>query len=439
MPPMPECILHIGHTKTGSTSIQNALGAHRESLARHGVCYPRSPGWGNHALLPAAMASDELREKGVHPGFWAGLPPAQRIANFLEEFPAEMKALPPETRLVAMSSEQCIHMQPDVDAIARLRDFLAPHFSRVRIVIYLRRQDDHFASAYTQLLRDGVINVPRLPDGGPRQLPHYDYAGLLRRWAQVFGEEAIIPRLFERQLLVNGDSIDDFLALCGAAGSVPADDPNRSSNPSADARGQAMMVAAGEAMPRALPGHRAALSDPVWRHFTELLTDAMPGRGWRPARAHAREFLDRFAEGNEWIRQRWFPDRASLFTDDFEKLPEVSTFPVGEELVKGAAELLARFAGMSLDAKLEHHMEMAKLELKYGKIQPAVRQLTMAIQTHDRSPAPRLMLAELLAKRGQLAPARQHLAVAAAMLTAEDAEVARITALLAESPTSAIR
>lgn len=430
MPPDRECFVHIGHTKTGSTSIQNAMGAHREALARNGVCYPLSPGWGNHALLPAAMASPELREKGVHPAFWNGLPPEERIARFREEFPAEMAALPPEMRLVVLSSEQCIHMQPDVASVTRLRDFLTPHFRRVRVVVYLRRQDDHFASAYTQLLRDGVIKPPRLPEGGPRQLPHYDYAGLLWRWAKVFGQDAVIPRLFERKLLVNGDAIDDFLALCGAEGSVPPEDPNRSSNPSADARGQALMVAVGEAMGRALPGHRAALSDPVWRHFTDLVTEAMPGRGWRPARGEAREFLDRFREGNEWIRQRWFPERTTLFTEDLDKLPETSAFPVGPALLEGAAELLAHFSGMSLGAARDHHVAMARLEMKLDRIPKALRHLNMAVQADENAPEPRLLLAELLARRGQHVPARLHLAAAAQTLPSEDERLARVRGLL---------
>lgn len=425
-----ECFVHIGHTKTGSTSIQNAFGAHREALAARGVCYPRTPGWGNHALLPAAMAPPEQRERGVHPGFWGGLPPALRIERFLEEFPAEMAALPPETRLVVLSSEQCIHMLPDVAAVTRLRDFLAPHFARVRIVVYLRRQDEHVASAYTQLLRDGVIDTPRLPEGGPRQLPHYDYAGLLWRWARVFGQDGVVPRLFERGSLVNGDAIDDFLALCGAQGAVPADDPNRASNPSADTEGQGLMVAVGRAMARVLPGRRASLGDPVWRHFTELVTEAMPGRGWRPGRAEAQEFLARFRDGNEWIRQRWFPDRPSLFTQDFERLPEKSGLPEGPALLDAAMGLLAKLAERSLREEVSQLLALARIEQQQGRIPAALRLLNMAVQADEHAPAPRLLLAELLGARGKRELARQHLAAAAAKLPAEDAELARVTAAL---------
>lgn len=275
-----------------------------------------------------------------------------------------------------------------------------------------------------------MIDTPRLPEGGPRQLPHYDYAGLLWRWARVFGQDGVVPRLFERGSLVNGDAIDDFLALCGAQGAVPAGDPNRASNPSADTEGQGLMVAVGLAMARVLPGRRASLGDPVWRHFTELVTEAMPGRGWRPGRAEAQEFLARFRDGNEWIRQRWFPDRPSLFTQDFERLPEKSGFPEGPALLDAAMGLLAKLAERSLREEVSRLLALARIEQQQGRIPAALRLLNMAVQADEHAPAPRLLLAELLGARGKRELARQHLAAAAAKLPAEDAELARVTAAL---------
>ena len=113
MTPKPECMLHIGHSKTGSTSIQNAFAAHRGALAALGVCYPTTPGWANHALVPASAAMPALRERGIHPAFWGGLPPGECIERFRTEFPAEMAALPPSIRTVILSSEQCTFILPD--------------------------------------------------------------------------------------------------------------------------------------------------------------------------------------------------------------------------------------------------------------------------------------------------------------------------------------
>lgn len=428
--PRPDCLLHIGHSKTGSSSIQNVMANGRRQLAAAGVYYPARPGWSNHALVPASVAPPPLRESGVHPAFWGGIAPEARVAAFRAEFDAEMAALPPGTRLVVLSSEQCIHMLPDVASVQRLRDLLAPYFATVRIVIYLRRQDTHVASAYTQHLRDGVIATPRLPDGGPKELPIYDYAGLLWRWAKVFGTDAIVPRLFDRSELVGGDAVDDFLSLCGLAeGSIAPEGKWRDSNPSVDADGQALMVAVGGLFEQAV-GRPAELANPVWRHFTDLVTDALPGRGWTPPADAARLFVARFAEGNEWIRQQWFPQRPTLFGDAFE--PGSPPLGAGPEMLERALALLAQFARISLETSVAHLLDVAALQAKNGSDDAAIRELNRAIGLDETSPHVRLRLADHLLRKGNPRLAMVHLTVAAAALPDDDSELLRLTALLEE-------
>ena len=43
-----------------------------------------------------------------------------------------------------------------------LRRFLAPYFDTMRVLVYLRRQDMHAASVYSQKLRGRVITPPAL-------------------------------------------------------------------------------------------------------------------------------------------------------------------------------------------------------------------------------------------------------------------------------------
>ncbi len=46
-----DLILHIGTSKTGSTSIQKVLARQRRALRTQGIVYPRSPGSERHELL----------------------------------------------------------------------------------------------------------------------------------------------------------------------------------------------------------------------------------------------------------------------------------------------------------------------------------------------------------------------------------------------------
>ncbi len=70
--PVPELVLHIGQSKTGTSSIQRVLGARRAALAAIGVCYPASPGWANHGLLPASLVPVGMLGH-FHPNLWEGM------------------------------------------------------------------------------------------------------------------------------------------------------------------------------------------------------------------------------------------------------------------------------------------------------------------------------------------------------------------------------
>lgn len=424
----PECLLHIGHSKTGSSSIQRAMASHRTVLMERGVYYPQTPGWANHALIPASVAPPSLRENGIHPAFWGGLSAVERIKHFRATFPEEIATSAASARLVVLSSEQCVFVLPDDASVRRLRALLQENFRRVRIVIYLRRQDEHFASAYTQRLRDGIIEHPVLPVGDDTVRAEYDYCALLQRWANVFGEDSVIVRLFDTNEFVGGDVIDDLLHLCNADGIVAPNDAVRQSNPSISVLGQALMALVGRDLAEQHNDRVARLSDPVWRRFTELMTELSPGRGWRPSASTARAFVDRFADGNEWIRSRWFPDRATLFSTDFDDAHD--NFPNDAQLIAPAAQLLIAFAGRHLTDEITQLVTMAEVRAKHNDVDTSVALLRKAISIDETAPQPRLMLAAHLVVRGKRDVAVAHLNVAARRLPADDPELRRVQALV---------
>ena len=59
----------------------------------------------------------------------------------------------------------------------------------------------------------------------------------------------------------------------------------------------------------------------VWFEISAAVSTGMPGQGWLPTRDEAASFMKRFEAGNEAIRQRYFPDRPSLFTDEASRFP----------------------------------------------------------------------------------------------------------------------
>jgi hypothetical protein len=421
-----DLILHIGVSKTGSSSIQRVLAGQREALAAQGVFYPRSPGWENHALLPASVVDDPNALWNVHPGTWEGMKPETRLALFREQFEAEMNKLPPGMRCI-ISAEQCVVLLGNDKNVSRLADLLSRWFSRIRIVVYLRRQDKHAASAYTQSLRVGVLEPPSLPAGGPAAQPLYDYGAVLDRWARAFGDEAIIGRIFEREDLAGGDAVADFMQVAGLKLPPQQENPDNNSNPSVTTAAQELLRVIGRDF-EARAGNTVWRDAPAWRRVTASVTEALPGRGWQPTRGEAMEFMSRFAQTNERARARFFPERATLFPEDYEKLPQTNAPVSDSEVTAAAVAALVHEAAMGAKRQAEAAMGQYRLLKRLGEKGPMRTNLIRAVRFDPDLLVARLCLAELFLEEGDVRQAAEH-AQAALRIDPENPKAARLDRL----------
>lgn len=427
-----ELILHIGLPKTGSSSIQRVLAGHREALAAQGVYYPRSPGWENHQLLPASMVADPNALWDVHPGVWEGLKPEARLAMFREQFKEEMSALPGSAKRCIISSEQCASLLMVPADVARLAELLRQWFDPIRVVAYLRRQDKHAASAYTQNLRTGNLAAPALPGGGPAELPQYDYGGLLDRWAGAFGANAILGRIFERDAMIGGDAVEDFLALIGLKLPALEDNPDKLSNPSINLAGQELLRRAGriyEAQGDARPWR----DSPAWRRLTASITEVMAGRGWRPTRGEATEFMERFRDTNERARVKYFPDCPTLFPENFDDLPDGPEYLTHEEVATAALAALMHEAAVNAQRQAEAAMAQFRLNRRLGERAPMRNCLIRAVRFDPDLLEARFCLAEFFLEDGDQRQAREH-AEAAMRIAPEHPKAIRLERLTRPKP-----
>lgn len=321
-PPTRHAILHIGTEKTGTTTIQAMLAARRDALAALGVAYPGGPHETTHVGLPSYAAPENM------PGL---LPPGFTPEAYSSGLIAELEALPADIHTVIFSSEFCHSRMITEGQVRRLHDLLAPHFGRFTVLVYLRRQDDMAVSALSSAIMAGhsmmdlAALVPRADAPAEDFLQeillwYLDYEALLARWATVFGATAMQPRLHAPDTLPGGDVAADFLRACG----LPTD--------LAPARGEGRLnsTLAGpvQAFLARLNAHMAAADLPpaeaAWlrARCAELAAPRWSGAPQRPPRAAAQDFYARFRAGNERVRACWFPDRATLFAEDFHAYPE---------------------------------------------------------------------------------------------------------------------
>ncbi len=196
----PKLILHIGHGKTGTTSLQNFLVKNSSKLIKLGYLYPvtRSPRH-NHVLLPAGFIHTKhlvAHEHQVYEGDvnWF----KQDYYYFWTALINDIKQYTPHT--VILSAEQ---MFRDFSAISKieLRDFLSDHFSEVTVVAYIRSPLKDYLSRISQQIRTGLNKITPRTRSIRNVIEYYE--------SQFPGQVYLYA--FEGSQLVKGDLIYDFV------------------------------------------------------------------------------------------------------------------------------------------------------------------------------------------------------------------------------------
>ena len=194
---MTTAYIHIGTHKTGSTSIQYFLFKNRQKLSEQGFLYPLSgiPKknlFGQHHLAAAFLKHLQLNTYNPNAGGW-------------EEVISEASYV--SDKNIIISSENFCLPRFDLEQIYKIKDYLSQY--KVKIVVYLRRQDNYLISQYRQFIGANKYSNS-FQQFISEQKWLIDYFQILKPWQEVFGTENIIVRVFEPEQF-NNDLLDDFL------------------------------------------------------------------------------------------------------------------------------------------------------------------------------------------------------------------------------------
>ena len=298
-----QIILHIGAWKTGSSAIQLFLARNAALLEKQNVFLP-------------SIVQEELGHTLLFRAFTKG--GAERD-DLLEEIRC-IGADNPAARVI-ISSE---HFWPLPDAdIAALAAALRDVTPDIRVLIYLRPQDEMWASIYAQQTKFLRVKPddPLWGDVEYVERPIVEWALYYRKclgmFETAFGEDAVAPRLYRRDLFPEKDIIFDFLDFAGIDRDPGFDRYEGDTNPSFGWKSVALSLwfvgaAYGEmrqanAMPDIRRAFRSAIgdmharrNDPDW---LGKAPNVLSARDRRDIRAHYREdnaaFFQRYFGGED--------------------------------------------------------------------------------------------------------------------------------------------
>jgi hypothetical protein len=206
-----DLVLHIGSGKTGTSSIQEFLHRNRERLGDLGLLYPRVPGLRRHVRLGLFIRSDEDLEMQASWQRQKQSTGEEFREDFRRDFLEEIERSGTSRVLL---SDEALYGAP-VDALRRLRTFIAPIARASRVVVYLRRQDDHLSSRYQQVVKIGEVRrfaerTEQMDFGAT-----YDYHTRLNTWRRLVEPTEFVIRRFERGAFTDGSLYQDFLDAAG--------------------------------------------------------------------------------------------------------------------------------------------------------------------------------------------------------------------------------
>ncbi len=273
----------------------------RSRMADLGLLYPRTPGRSRHTRLSLFIQADDAL---------AGIPTWHRQqqsdpAKFRQTFRRRLFREINQSGLPRLLlSDEALYGSKD-DALGRLRRFTDRIAGSLRVVVYLRRQDDHLVSRYQQVVKTGEI---RRLDERLRQLDltkTYDYYARLHTWERLLQPDEFVVRRFERDRFRNGSLFQDFLDAAGIDAQVEDLEQIQNRNESLDAESVEFLRLLNLCRVEN-EGAKPGLIDN--RELVRQLSDAGNGPVLTLPTQVLDDFMSKWEEGNRALARRWFGD-----------------------------------------------------------------------------------------------------------------------------------
>ncbi|MCB1501612.1 MAG: hypothetical protein KDK07_17800 [Bauldia sp.] len=302
-------VLHIGTEKTGTTTLQSSLRRSVGELEKQGVYFPlRTLGNQNHSnlvVIAGGVDDDGYFRRKAEASLQ--VPPARFADTVLTRLKSEMSIR--NCRSAIFTSELLHSRLVDIQSKQKLFNFLSEIFDDITVVIYIRSQASLAISRLTTLIVNGSTSIPRgiLPEVSYSY--YFDYKTIIAEYESVFGGSNILVGLYDRCLLKDGDIRSDFEQRAR----IEPGTLGRAADSNTGLSLEALeFVAEWNRISQEGDPSETGLRRDQLRAWMPLLR-AHDGDRPRPRPEDVDHFMAPYSAGNEWVRQRYFPERKTLF------------------------------------------------------------------------------------------------------------------------------
>jgi hypothetical protein len=208
---MKAIFLHIGYNKTGTTAIQKTFFKNRKLLVENNLFYPSlcrgdRKSNGHHSLAESLLF---YCKKTLPPYVNLELYRNYSVDHYWKLLHTELA----KTRCsnIFISSEafsRFVECESQIEYVKyQLKDY------SVKILIYIRDQIEYFESAYNQAIKhdNETCTIQKLLRESWLSM---SYNKVIEQWANIFGEENIIVRVYDKSIFPNG-VVTDILQCIG--------------------------------------------------------------------------------------------------------------------------------------------------------------------------------------------------------------------------------
>ncbi len=201
---MKKLYLHIGAHKTGTSALQHFFLKNRALLDHYGVYYPftgcNSKGGHNRFFLPLNKNKIKKREEIGHK--------INKLKSF-NSFVSDLKSEINHKDCILMSSES---ISTIIDHNLFEAQKLLELFDIVKIIYYVRRQDEAIESVYRYEVK--VHSTDSLECFTIKE-KWRNYYRVCINSAKLVGKENVIVRVYEKDRFTGGNIFQDFLSCIG--------------------------------------------------------------------------------------------------------------------------------------------------------------------------------------------------------------------------------